>query len=114
MYKILLKKIYAMTVYDTKSLLKECQTVLQYYLNKTESVMSLYQDTAETQYFLVAIKGTLSYLNNKEQVDMGYLKKCINGLIAGQKGRGGSDRLSELRQELEEELLLLKLRYNIK
>lgn len=102
-----------MTTYDTGTLFNECQTVLQYYLKKTESVMSLYQDTAETQYFLVAIKGTISYLNNKEQVDKGYLKKCINGLIAGQKGRKGNSRLSDLRRELEEELTLLKLRYNI-
>lgn len=76
--------------------------------------MTLYQDTAETQYFLFALKGTMAFINNSENVDVPFLKKCINGLIAGQKGRSGSDRLSDLRHELEEELTLLKLRYNIK
>lgn len=102
-----------MTAYDKQTLLNECRKVLQYYFDKTESVMNLYQDTAETQYFLFALKGTMYFINNKESVDIPFLKKCINGLIAGQKGRNGSDRLSDLRQELEEELTLIKLRYNI-
>lgn len=103
-----------MKAYDKQTLLKECRQVLQYYLDKTESVMNLYQNTAETQYFLFALKGTMTFIDNKEIVDIPFLKKCINGLIAGQKGRNGSDRLSELRHELEEELKILKLRYNIK
>ncbi len=102
-----------MTVYDKQTLLNECQKVLAYYLDKTERVINLYQDTAETQYFLFAIKGTMSFIDNKENVDMVFLKKCIDGLIAGQQGRTGNDRLSQLRNELEEELRLIKLRYNI-
>ena len=102
-----------MTAYDKQTLLNECQKVLEYYLDKTERVMNLYQDTAETQYFLLALKGTMSIFNNNENMDITYLKKCINGLIAGQKGQKENDRLSDLRFELEEELTLLKLRYNI-
>ena len=102
-----------MTIYDKQRLLNECHRVLQYYLEKTERVINLYQDTSEIQYFLFALKGTMSYINNHENADVPFLKKCINGLISGQKGRNGNDRLSELRKELEEELILLKLRYNI-
>mgnify|MGYP000061350085 CR=1 FL=1 len=102
-----------MTIYDKQRLLNECHRVLQYYLEKTERVMNLYQDTSETQYFLFALKGTMAFLNNHKNADVPFLKKCINGLIAGQKGRNGNDRLSELRKELEEELTLLKLRYDI-
>ncbi len=107
-------KFLAMTVYDKQRLHNECHRVLQYYLEKTERIMNLYQDTSETQYFLFALKGTMAFINGNKNADVPFLEKCINGLIAGQKGRKGSDRLSELRNELEEELILLKLRYNIK
>ncbi|WP_420322237.1 hypothetical protein [Flagellimonas sp.] len=102
-----------MTANNTHNLLKEFQNVLKYYLDKTERVMNLYQDTAETQYFLFALKGTMSFIQNKEKVDVLSLKKSIDGLIAGQKGRNGNDRLSDLRNELEEELAILKLRYDL-
>nr|WP_288934720.1 hypothetical protein [uncultured Allomuricauda sp.] len=102
-----------MATYDKHILLNEFQKVLQYYLDKTERIMNLYQDTAETQYFLSALKGTLAFLNTENSTDITFLKKCIDGLIAGQQGRTGNDRLSLLRDELEEELALLKLRYNI-
>ena len=103
-----------MTAYDKKTLFNECQKVLQYYLDKTEVVRKLYQDTAETQYFLSALKGTMAFITGREDVDIAFLNKCINGLIAGQKGRTGNDRLTDLRQELEEELKLLKMRYDLK
>ena len=102
-----------MTVHDIQSLLNECQNVLHYYLDKTERIMNLYQDTGETQYFLFALKGTMAFISNQENVSLPFLKRCINGLIAGQRGRNESGRLADLRQELEEELKLLKLRYNI-
>ena len=102
-----------MTVHDKQSLLNECQKVFQYYLDKTERIINLYQDTAETQYFLFALKGTIAIINGKENADIPFLKKCIDGLIAGQKGRNGSDRLSALRRELEEELSLIKMRFDL-
>lgn len=98
---------------DIDSLKKECLSLVDYYLKKTHSIMKLYQDTAESQYFLLALKGTKAFIESNDNTDIFYLKKCINGLIAGQKGREGHDRLSELRFELEEELTLLKLRYNL-
>ena len=75
--------------------------------------MKLYQDTAETQYFLFAIRGTISYIKCEHDVEVPFLAKCIDGLIAGQKSRKGDDRLGDLRRELKEELELLKLRYNV-
>ncbi len=102
-----------MTIYDKQRLLHECHRVLQYYLEKTERVMNLYQNTSETQYFLFALKGTMAFINSNKNADVPFLEKCINGLIAGQKGRRGDDRLSELRNELEEELSLLKMRFNL-
>ncbi|MDJ0645689.1 MAG: hypothetical protein QNJ57_06835 [Flavobacteriaceae bacterium] len=103
-----------MSELETKTLFSECITLLDYYLDKTESIMKLYQDTAEIQYFLFALKGTKSFLTSKENIDIDYLNKCINSLISGQKGRTGNDRLTNLRIELEEELELLKLRFDLK
>lgn len=113
MVAVVLTKFCLMTTHDKQALLNECLQVLQYYLDKTERVINLYQDTAETQYLLFALKGTMTFITNKERTDVAYLKKCINGLIAGQKGRSGSDRLSDLRSELEEELMLLKMRFDL-
>ena len=99
---------------DTKTLLSECLKLLEYYLDKTVSIMKIYEDTDEIQYFLFALKGTKSFLLSKENIDIKYLNKCINGLISGQKGRAGNNRLTSLRHELEEELALLKMRFNLK
>ena len=98
---------------EVERLKNECLGLLDYYLKKTNSIKNLYQDTAESQYFLFALNGTKSYLTFSEDIDMIYLNKCINGLISGQKGRIGNDRLTDLRHELEEELCLLKMRYNL-
>lgn len=76
--------------------------------------MKIYEDTDEIQYFLFALKGTKSFIISKEDIDKKYLNKCINGLISGQKGRTGNDRINSLRHELEEELELLKMRFNLK
>ena len=98
---------------DHNNLKKECLSVLDYYLKKTQAIMNLYQDTEESQYFLFALNGTKSFLIEEKKDDLNYLKKCINSLISGQKGRNGNDHLTNLRHELEEELKLIKLRYDL-
>ena len=112
--KVVLVKFRKMTAQDRKTLLNECLKVLQYYIDKTEAVRKLYQDTAETQYFLSALKGTMTFIAAKEEVDIPFLNRCLDGLIAGQKGRTEKNRLTDLRLELKEELKLLKLRYDLK
>jgi len=107
------EKIMAMTSKDLESLKQEFLCLLDYYLQKTDSSIHLYQDTAETQYFLFALYGTKSFLVSRDDIDSSYLAKCIDGLISEQSGRVGYDRLTHLRQELEEELNLLKLRFDL-
>lgn len=98
---------------NAKSLKFECLNVLDYYLAKTRSIMRIYKDTSEIRYFLFALKGTKASIDGKEKISKIYLNKCIDTLIDGQKDKLGSARLVALRNELEEELSLLKLRYNL-
>ena len=103
-----------MTQRDFNNLKKECLSVLDYYLKKTQGIINLYQDTEESQYFLFALNGTKSFLIEDNMNDLKYLQKCINSLISGQKERKGNDHLTNLRHELEEELNLLKMRFDLK
>ena len=106
-------KFIAMTLYTKQALLDECLTILNYYLNKTEVLMKLYQASTESQYFLFAIKSTMAFLQSTTNPDMAYLKKCIDGLIAGQRDQSKEDHLGNLKDEMVEELRLLKLRYDL-
>ena len=95
------------------TLKNECLQLLQYYLKKTDSIMKIYKDTSETRYFLFALKGTKASIKSETSPTKTFLLKCINTLIEGQKNRSGNSKLNALRSEIEEELSLLKLRYNL-
>lgn len=98
---------------STNDLKLECLGLLHYYLRKTSSIINLYQDTAEIHYFLFALKGTNLFIASQKNIDKPFLNKCINSLIAGQKEREDNDHLNKLKKELEEELQLLKLRFDL-
>ena len=75
--------------------------------------MKIYKDTSETMYFLFALKGTKTAIKSELNPSKTFLLKCIDSLIDGQKNRSGNSKLNALRSEIEEELVLLKLRYNL-
>ncbi len=95
------------------TLKNECLQLLQYYLKKTDSIMRIYKDTSETMYFLFVLKGTKASIKSETNPTKTFLLTCINTLIEGQKNRSGNSKLNALRNEIEEELTLLKLRYNL-